>query len=409
MKNKQTRREFGATVFAAAAASVLPAPYLWAADKKYDVGATDTEIKIGQTVPHSGPGSIYGVLGRIGEAYFQSLNEKGGINGRKVTFLTMDDAYSPPKCVEATRRLVEQDEVLALYGSLGTAPQTAVHKYLNSKGVPQLLLNTGASKWNDPKNFKWTMAGLPLYPTEARILAKHVVATRPNGKIGILYQNDDFGRDFLGPFKKVLADAGGTAQVIMEQTYDLTEPTVDSQLINLSKSGADVFYNITTGKATSQSIRKVAELGWKPLQLLSAGSTGLSILKAAGLENAKDIVAIRYSKEAGPGRWEKDKDVMAFEALRAKYLPNIDPDNTIAYAGYGQAVSMGEILRRCGDDLTRANVLKNASTLAGFHSPFFLDDINFSYTPDDYSPMKTLHISIFDGKEWQISEKAVSE
>jgi ABC-type branched-subunit amino acid transport system substrate-binding protein len=409
MNRKQTRREFGATVFAAAAASVLPAPYLWAADKKYDAGASDTEIKIGQTIPHSGPGSIYGVLGRIGEAYFQSLNEKGGINGRKVTFLTMDDAYSPPKCVEATRRLVEQDEVLALYGSLGTAPQTAVHKYLNSKGVPQLMLNTGASKWNDPKNFKWTMAGLPLYPTEARILAKHVVATKPNAKVGILYQNDDFGRDFLGPFKKVLADAGGTAQVIIEQTYDLTEPTVDSQLINLSKSGADVFYNISTGKASSQSIRKVAELGWKPLQLLSAGSTGLSILKAAGLENAKDIVAIRYSKEAGPGKWEKDKDVMAFEALRAKYLPTVDPDNTIAYAGYGQAVSMGEILRRCGDDLTRANVLKQATTLAGFHSPFFLDDINFSYTPDDYSPMKTLHISIFDGKEWQISEKAVSE
>jgi ABC-type branched-subunit amino acid transport system substrate-binding protein len=409
MNKKHTRREFGATVFAAAAASVLPAPFVWAADKKYDAGASDTEIKIGQTIPHSGPGSIYGVLGRIGEAYFQSLNETGGINGRKVTFLTMDDAYSPPKCVEATRRLVEQDEVLALYGSLGTAPQTAVHKYLNSKGVPQLMLNTGASKWNDPKNYKWTMAGLPLYPTEARILAKHVVATKPNAKVGILYQNDDFGRDFLGPFKKVLADAGGTAQVIMEQTYDLTEPTVDSQLINLSKSGADVFYNITTGKATSQSIRKVVELGWKPLQLLSAGSTGLSILKAAGVENAKDIVAIRYSKEAGPGKWEKDKDVMAFEALRAKYLPTVDPDNTIAFAGYGQAVSMGEILRRCGDDLTRANVLKNASTLAGFHSPFFLDDINFSYTPDDYSPMKTLHISIFDGKEWQISEKAVSE
>jgi ABC-type branched-subunit amino acid transport system substrate-binding protein len=233
-----------------------------------------------------------------------------------------------------------------------------------------------------------------------------VLAVKPDAKIGILYQNDDFGRDFLGPFKKVLEDAGGTAKVIMEQTYDLTEPTVDSQLINLSKSGADVFYNITTGKATSQSIRKVVELGWKPLQLLSAGSTGL---RAAGLENANGIVAIRYSKEAGPGRWEKDKDVMAFEALRAKYLPTVDPDNTIAYAGYGQAVSMGEILRRCGDDLTRANVLKNASTLAGYHSPFFLDDINYSYTPDDYSPMKTLHISIFDGKDWQISEKAVTE
>jgi ABC-type branched-subunit amino acid transport system substrate-binding protein len=220
------------------------------------------------------------------------------------------------------------------------------------------------------------------------------VSVKPDAKVGILYQNDDFGRDFLGPFKKVLADAGGTAKVIMEQTYDLTDPTVDSQLINLSKSGADVFYNISTGKATSQSVRKVVELGWKPLQLLSAGSTGRSI---------------RYSKEAGPGRWEKDKDAMAFEALRAKYLPTVDPDNTIAYAGYGQAVSMGEILRRCGDELTRDNVLKHASTLAGYHSPFFLDDINYSYTPDDYSPMKTLHISVFDGKDWQISEKAVSE
>ncbi len=271
MKNHQTRREFGATAFATIAASVLPAPYVWAAEKKYGPGASDTEIKLGQTVPHSGPGSLYGVLGRVGEAYFQMLNEKDGINGRKVKFLTMDDAYSAPKCVEATRRLVEQEEVLALYGSLGTAPQTAVHKYLNSKGVPQLLLNTGASKWNDPKNNKWTMAGLPLYPTEARILAKHVVGVKPEAKVGILYQNDDFGRDFLGPFKKVLADAGGKAQVIMEQTYDLTDPTIDSQLINLSKSGADVFYNISTGKATSQSIRKVAELGWKPLQLSVGG------------------------------------------------------------------------------------------------------------------------------------------
>jgi ABC-type branched-subunit amino acid transport system substrate-binding protein len=409
MNHRQTRRQFGATALATILASGISAPYVRAAEKKYDPGASDTEIKLGQTIPHSGPGSLYGVLGRVGEAYFQSLNENGGINGRKINFLTLDDAYSAPKCVEATRRLVEQEEVLALFGSLGTAPQTAVHKYLNSKGVPQLLLNTGASKWNDPKNNKWTMAGLPLYPTEARILARHVVAVKPNAKVGILYQNDDFGRDFLGPFKQVLADAGGTAKVIMEQTYDLTDPTIDSQLINLSKSGADVFYNISTGKATSQSVRRAAEFGWKPLQLLSAGSVGRSILSAAGFENATDCVAIRYSKEAGPGRWEKDKDAMAFEALRAKYLPMVDPDNTIAYAGYGQAVTMGEILRRCGDELTRANVLKQATTLAGYHSPFFLDDINYSYTPDDYSPMKTLHISSFDGKDWQISEKAVTE
>jgi ABC-type branched-subunit amino acid transport system substrate-binding protein len=253
------------------------------------------------------------------------------------------------------------------------------------------------------------MAGLPLYPTEARILAKHVIGVNPNAKVGILYQNDDFGRDFLGPFKQVLADAGGTAKVIMEQTYDLTEPTVDSQLINLSKSGADVFYNISTGKASSQSIRKVAELGWKPLQLLSAGSTGRSILNAAGFENATGIVAIRYSKEAGPGRWEKDPDVIAFDELRRKYLPNVDPDNTIAFAGYGQVVTMAEILRRCGDDLTRANVLKQASNLNGFHSPFFLDGITYNYTPDDYTPMKTLYISIFDGKDWNISDRPVTE
>src|SRR6201982_3265179 len=271
MTKNPSRRDVSAAALATIAASVLPAPFVWAAEKKYDAGASDTEIKLGQTVPHSGPGSLYGVLGRVGEAYFQMLNETGGINGRKVKFFTMDDAYSAPKCVEATRRLVEQEEVLALFGSLGTAPQTAVHRYLNSKGVPQLLLNTGASKWNDPKNFKWTMAGLPLYPTEAGILVRHVVAAKPDAKVAILYQNDDFGRDFLSPFKQVLEEAGGTAKVIMEQTYDLTEPTIDSQIINLSKSGADVFYNITTGKASSQSIRKVAELGWKPLQLLSAG------------------------------------------------------------------------------------------------------------------------------------------
>ena len=409
MKKQLTRREFGATAIATIAASTFPAPYLSAAENKYGPGASDTEIKLGQTVPHSGPGSLYGVLGRVGEAYFQMINDKGGLNGRKIKFLTMDDAYSAPKCVEATRRLVEQEEVLALFGSLGTAPQTAVHKYLNSKGVPQLLLNTGASKWNDPKNNKWTMAGLPLYPTEARILAKHVVNVKPDAKVGILYQNDDFGRDFLGPFKKTLADAGGKASVIMEQTYDLTDPTINSQLINLSKSGADVFYNISTGKASSQSIRKVAELGWKPLQLLSAGSTGRSILSAAGFENAKGIVAIRYAKDAGVPRWANDPEAMGFEALRKQYLPNVDPDNTIAYAGYGQVATMTEILRRCGDELTRENVLKQASTLNGFHSPFFLDGITYSYTPDDYTPMKTLYISIFNGQDWDISDKPVTE
>ncbi|HWW48181.1 MAG TPA: ABC transporter substrate-binding protein [Xanthobacteraceae bacterium] len=391
------------------ATAVFAATSALAQGKKYDPGASDTEIRLGQTVPHSGPGSLYGVLGRVGAAYFEMLNEKGGINGRKIKFISADDAYSAPKAVEQTRRLVEQEEVLALFGSLGTAPQTAVHKYLNSKGVPQLLLNTGASKWNDPKNNKWTTAGLPLYPTEARILAKYVVANKPNAKVAILYQNDDFGRDFLGPFKDELAKAGGTAKVIAETTYDLTDPTVDSQLINLSKSGADVFFNITTGKATSQSIRKVSELGWKPLHLLTAGSTGRSILNAAGLDNATGIVAIRYAKEVGVPRYANDPDVLAFEELRKKYMPNVDPDNTIAFAGYGQAVTMAEILRRCGDDLTRANVLKQAASLDGFHSPYMIDGITYSFRPDDYTPMRTLYISTFNGKDWDISDKPVTE
>jgi ABC-type branched-subunit amino acid transport system substrate-binding protein len=404
---KTTTKSFATgAVFAAA---VLMGASAAQAQKKYDPGASDTEIKLGQTVPHSGPGSLYGVLGRVAVAYFDMINEKGGINGRKIKMLSLDDSYSAPKTVEATRRLVEQEEVLALFGSLGTAPQTAVHKYLNSKGVPQLLLNTGASKWNDPKNYKWTTAGLPLYPTEARILAKHVISVKPNAKVAILYQNDDFGRDFLGPFKDVLAQAGGKATVVAEATYDLTDPTIDSQLINLSKSGADVFFNITTGKATSQSVRKVVELGWKPLHLLTAGSTGRSILNAAGLDNATGIVAMRYAKEVGVPRWEKDPDVMGFEELRKKYLPNVDPDNTIAYAGYGQAVTMAEILRRCGDDLTRANVLKQAQSLAGFHSPYMLDGITYSFTPDNYTPMKTLHIATFNGKDWDISDKPVTE
>jgi len=378
-----------------------------AADKKYGPGASDTEIKIGQTVPHSGPGSAYGIVGRVGEAYFKMLNEKGGINGRKVTFITSDDGYSAPKAVEATRRLVEQDEVLALYGSLGTAPQSAVHKYLNAKGVPQLLLNTGSSKWNDPKHFKWTMAGLPLYPTEARILARYANIHKPNSKVAIIYQNDDFGRDFLAPFKEEIAKSG--SKVVAEVSYDLSDPTIDTQLITLASSKADVLLNITTGKATSQSIRKMNDLGWKPLHLLSSGATGRSILEAAGFETSKGIVSIAYGKDAGSAKYANDPDVAGFRELLKKYMPAVPPTDTIAFAGYGQAAAMAEILRRCGDDLTRANVLKQASTLAGFRAPHMLEGVSFSYTPDDYTPMKTLYTQTFDGHDWVVSDKPVGE
>ncbi|MFT4102761.1 MAG: ABC transporter substrate-binding protein [Burkholderiaceae bacterium] len=391
----------------AAALTAALAGQAMAADKQYGPGASDTEIKIGQTVPHSGPGSAYGIVGRVGEAYFKMLNDKGGINGRKVTFITSDDGYSAPKTVEATRRLVEQDEVLALYGSLGTAPQSAVHKYLNAKAVPQLLLNTGSSKWNDPKHFKWTMAGLPLYPTEARILARYANIHKPNSKVAIIYQNDDFGRDFLAPFKEEIAKSG--SKVVAEVSYDLTDPTIDTQLITLASSKADVLLNITTGKATSQSIRKIADLGWKPLHLLSAGATGRSILEAAGFETSKGIVSIAYAKDAGSTKYANDPDVAAFRELLKKYLPAVPPTDTIAFAGYGQAAAMAEILRRCGDDLTRANVLKQASTLAGFRAPHMLPGVSFSYAPDDYTPMKTLYTQTFDGQDWVVSDKPVGE
>ena len=381
----------------------------FAADKKYDPGASDTEIKLGQTVPHSGPGSLYGVIGRTQEAYFQMLNEKGGINGRKITFLTLDDSYSAPKTVEATRRLVEQDEVLALFGSLGTAPQSAVQKYLNAKKVPQLLLNTGASRWNDPKTFRWTTPGLPIYSTEGRIIAKYLLQRNLNAKVAILFQNDEFGRDFMNSFKEVLAAAGGKATVVAEASYDLTDPTIDSQLINLAKSGADTFFNISTGKATSQSIKVVAETSWKPLHLLVSTSNGRSILNAAGGANAKGIVAMSYTKEVGSEKWKNDPDVMAFQELRAKYLPNVASDNTIAFQGYSQAVTMAKILERCGDDLTRENVLKQATNLVGFRAPVFLPGITYATTPDDYSTIKSLYVGTFNGADWDLSDKPVSQ
>jgi len=373
------------------------------ADKKYDPGASDTEIKLGQTIPHSGAGSLYGVIGRTQAAYFQMLNEKGGINGRKINFQSLDDAYSAPKAVEATRRLVEQDEVLALFGSLGTAPQSAVQKYLNTKKVPQLLLNTGASRWNNAKEFKWTTPGLPIYSTEGRIIARYLTQTRPEAKVAILYQNDEFGKDFMNSFKEILVEAGGKAKVVAEASYDLTDP------INLSKSGADTFFNISTGKATSQSIRKVAELGWKPLHLLVSTSSGRSILNAAGADNAKGIVAMSYTKEVGSEKWKDDADVIAFQELRKKYLPNIDPDNTIAFQGYSQAVTMAEILRRCGDELTRENVLKHATNLDGYRAPVFLPGITYGFTPTDYTTIKALYVGTFNGNDWDLSDKPVSQ
>lgn len=377
--------------------------------KKYDTGANDAEIRIGQTVPHSGPGSLYGVLGRAAAAYFEDVNEGGGIGGRKIKFVSLDDTYSASKTVEATRRLVEQDEVLFIFGSLGTATQSAVQKYLNTKGVPQILLNTGSGKWNDPVSNKWTTSGLPLYPTEARILASYLIEKKPDAKIAILYQNDEYGREYTNAIKKALSEAGNNAKVVLELSYNLTDPTIDTQLVNLSQSGADVFFDVSTGKATSQAIRKVAELGWKPLHIIPNTSAGRSILNAAGAQNAVGVVSTQYTMEVGSPRWKDDPEVKAFEVLRKKRMPNVDPDNTIAFAGYSQATTIVHILEQCRDELTRANVLDKATNLKGFRAPAFLPGVTYGTTPGDYTPIRTLYIGVFNGTDWDLSETPISQ
>jgi ABC-type branched-subunit amino acid transport system substrate-binding protein len=379
-----------------------------AAEKKYDPGASDTEIRIGQTVPHSGPGSLYGVIGRAQEAYFKALNEKGGVNGRKVVFLSLDDSYSAPKTVEATRKLVEQDEVLAMWGSLGTAPQSAVQKYLNQKHIPQLHLNTGAGRWNNPKEFPWTTPGLPLYPTEGAIHARYLASVKPGAKVAILYQNDEFGRDFMNAFKAALAQTG-KGQVVAEAGYELTDATIDSQMVKLAASGADTFFNISTGKATSQSIKKAAEMGWKPLHLLVSTSNGQSILNAAGLDAAKGIVSPLYIKDIAAPKWANDPAVKEFQAFREKYLPNVAADNSIAFISWSAAHTLQRILEQCGDELTHDNVLKHATNLAGYAAPAFLPGVTYSTTPTDYAPIKTLYMATFNGKDWDVPEKPVTE
>lgn len=375
------------------------------AEKKYDPGASDTEIRLGQTMPHSGPGSPYGAIGRAATAYFQMLNEtQGGVNGRKVTLLSMDDAYSPPKTVEATRRLVESDQVLALFASLGTATQSAVQKYLNVKGVPQLLLNTGAGRWNDPKKFPWTTPGLPMYAAEAKILAKYILAKESDPKIGILAQHDELGKEFVRELKTALGPKAD-GMIVQELSYELADPTVDSQILKLKNAGANVFFNITTGKATSQSIRKAAEIGWKPLHVIFSGSTASNLFQAAGTENAVGMITVKYRKNAGDPQWADDQGMKDFEAFRAKYLPNVDPSNDLAFIGYAQAAVMAKILENCGDDLTRANVLKQATSLKDITTPALLPGVTYNTQPDDYSPFRTLYVAAFDGKLWKVVEK----
>ncbi len=369
------------------------------AQKKYDVGATDTEIKIGQTMPYSGNASAYGTIGKVESAYFAMINEKGGINGRKINLISIDDGYSPPKTVEMVRKLVEQDEVLMVFNTLGTPPNTAIQKYLNAKKVPQLFVATGATKWNDPKGNPWTMGWQPNYQSEGRIYAEYMIKNKPNGKIAILFQNDDYGKDYLKGFKDGLGDK--TKQIVSELSFEVTDPTVDSQIVSMKASGADVFFNITTPKFAAMAIRKAADIGWKPLHFLNSVSASVGVvLQPAGLEKSIDILSVQYLKDPTDTAWAKDPAFLEWLAFMKKYYPGGDLKDAFNVYGYSVAQTLVETLKRCGDNLTRENVMKQAASLKGFELPMLLPGIKINTSPEDFAPIEAEQMVRFDGKEW---------
>ena len=378
------------------------------AQKKYDPGATDTEIKIGQTMPYSGPASAYGTIGKSEAAYFKKINDEGGINGRKINFITLDDGYSPPKTVEMVRRLVEQDEVLFLFGTLGTPSNTAIQKYMNAKKVPQLFVATGATKWNDPKGNPWTMGWQPNYQTEAVIYAKHILKTKPNAKIGVLYQNDDFGKDYLKGFKDGLGDKA--KMIVAEASYEVSDPTVDSQVVQLQSSGADTFFNIATPKFAAQAIRKAYDAGWKPVQYLTNVSVSVgSVLVPAGLEKSVGIISSNYGKDPTDPQWDKDPGMNEWHAFMKKYYPDGNLQDATNVFGYGAARTVVQVLKQCGDNLTRENVMKQAASLKNFDTGVALPGIRINTSATDFAPIEAVQLVRFDGKTWERFGEVMSQ
>lgn len=370
------------------------------AQKKYDTGATDTEIKIGNIMPYSGPASAYGVIGKIEEAYFKMINEQGGINGRKITFITYDDGYSPPKAVEQARKLVESDEVLLVFGPLGTPSNSAIQKYLNAKKVPQLFVATGATKFGEPKEFPWTIGWQPAYQSESRVYAKHLLATKPDAKIAVMYQNDDFGKDMLKGLKDGLG--AKASQIIAEDSYEVSEPTIDSHIIKLKATGADVFVSFTTPKFAAQAIKKVAELGWKPMYIQSnVGASVGSVLKPAGFENAQGILTALYAKDGADSQWDNDEGMKKFYAFLAKYAPDANKtDGSVVY-GYGQAQTLVQVLKQAGDNLTRENIMKQAASLKDFTPDTLLPGVKINTSATDFYPIDQLQIARFKGEKYE--------
>ncbi|MEH2545812.1 branched-chain amino acid transport system substrate-binding protein [Bradyrhizobium sp. AZCC 2262] len=373
-----------------------------AAQKQFDTGATDTEIKIGNTMPYSGPASAYGVVGRTEEAYFKKINAEGGINGRKITFISYDDAYSPPKTVEQVRRVVESDEVLLVFSSLGTPSNSAVHKYLNAKKVPQLFVATGATKWGDPKEFPWTMGWQPSYQSEGRIYAKFLMKEKPDARIAVLYQNDDFGKDILKGLKDGLG-AKAASMIVAEDAYEVSEPTIDGHIVKLKATGADVFLNFSTPKFAAQAIKKIAELGWKPQQIVvNVSASVASVIKPAGFENAQGIISAQYTKDGVDPLWKDDPDVKEFVAFMDKWFPEGNKADSLVLSGYALAETMVRVLQQCGDDLTRANVMKQAAKLKDFEPAGLLPGIKINTSATDFYPIEQLQMMRFKGESWEL-------
>jgi branched-chain amino acid transport system substrate-binding protein len=372
------------------------------AQKRYDLGASDTEIKIGQTMPYSGPASAYATIGKVQAAYFRLINESGGIRGRKITRLSYDDAYNPTKTVEQVRKLVESDEVLLTFQILGTAPNAAVQKYLNTKKVPQLFAATGATRFTDPEHFPWTMGFNPNYQTEGRVYARFILDNYPAAKIGVLYQNDDLGRDYLSGLKDGLGLKAAT-MIVAEVPYEVTDPTINSQIVRLRATGADLLYDITTPKFTTQSIKKVAEMDWKPVHILTINSTSIGgVLAPAGLENAKGIVSVNYGKDPADPTWNDDPGMKKWRAFMDKYYPEGDKNSSFNTYGYGTSQLMAGVLEMCGDELTRENVMKQATNLKDVVGDLTLPGMSLNTTPTDYRINKQLQMMRFDGERWML-------
>ncbi|MEW6644102.1 MAG: ABC transporter substrate-binding protein [Pseudomonadota bacterium] len=378
------------------------------AQKAYDPGATDTEIKIGNIEAYSGPASAYGIIGKTEEAYFKMINDQGGVNGRKINFISYDDGYSPPKTVEQARKLIESDEVLLIFNALGTAPNTAIQKYHNAKKVPQLFVATGASKWDDPKQFPWTIGFQPSYRSEARIFAKYILKEKPDAKVAVFYQNDDFGKDYVAGLKDIFGDKASKL-IVAEESYEISEPSIDSHIVKLKATGADVLVDITTPKFAAQSIKKVAELDWKPMHLMTDVSISIgAVMKPAGLDNSEGVLSAHYLKDPSDSQWANDAGMKKFDIFLEKYMPGANrADINLAY-GYAAAQTMVQVLKQSGDNLTRANVMKQAASLKDFAPDTLIPGVRINTSATDFAPIEQLQMMRFKGGKWELFGDVIS-